>query len=102
MPKISRFYGINGKNRTIMIPRIKHIETLDDYKLLITFDDGLVVCYDVRKDIDAVEDFKSLETVVGLWQQVKLDSSRTCVYWNDRFDIASDTIYEYGKPVISI
>ena len=85
-----------------MIPRIKHIETLDDYKLLITFDDGLVVCYDVREDIDAVEDFKSLETVVGLWKQVKLDSSRTCVYWNDRIDIASDTIYEYGKPVISI
>lgn len=85
-----------------MIPRIKHIETLDDYKLLITFDDGLVVCYDVREDIDAVEDFKSLETVVGLWQQVKLDSSRTCVYWNDRIDIASDTIYEYGKLVISI
>ena len=85
-----------------MIPRIKHIETLDDYKLLITFDDGLVVCYDVREDIDAVKDFKSLETVVGLWQQVKLDSSRTCVYWNDRIDIASDTIYEYGKPVISI
>ena len=85
-----------------MIPRIKHIELLDDYKLLITFDDGLVVCYDVREDIDAVEDFKSLETVVGLWQQVKLDSSRTCVYWNDRIDIASDTIYEYGKLVISI
>lgn len=85
-----------------MIPRIKHIEPLDDYKLLITFDDGLVVCYDVREDIDAVEDFKSLETVVGLWQQVKLDSSRTCVYWNDRIDIASDTIYEYGKLVISI
>ena len=85
-----------------MIPRIKHIEPLDDYKLLITFDDGLVVCYDVGEDIDAVEDFKSLETVVGLWQQVKLDSSRTCVYWNDRIDIASDTIYEYGKLVISI
>ena len=42
------------------------------------------------------------ETVKELWQQVKLDSSRTCVYWNDRIDIASDTIYEYGKPVISI
>lgn len=23
--------------------------------------------------------------------------SRTCVFWNDRIDLASDTIYEYGK-----
>lgn len=26
----------------------------------------------------------------------QLDSSRTCIFWNDRVDLASDTILEYG------
>ena len=82
-----------------MIPRIKNIETSSDYKLIVTFDDGFRVCYDVKEDIDAIEEFKGLEQIYGLWQQVKLDSSRTCVYWNDRIDLASDTIYEYGRPL---
>lgn len=82
-----------------MIPRIKNIETSSDYKLIVTFDDGFRVCYDVKEDIDAIEEFKGLEQIHGLWQQVKLDSSRTCVYWNDRIDLASDTIYEYGQPL---
>lgn len=82
-----------------MIPRIKNIEIAGDYKLIVTFDDGFRVCYDVKEDIDAIEEFKGLEQIHGLWQQVKLDSSRTCVYWNDRIDLASDTIYEYGQPL---
>ena len=82
-----------------MIPRIKNIETSSDYKLIVTFEDGFRVCYDVKEDIDAIEEFKGLEQIHGLWQQVKLDSSRTCVYWNDRIDLASDTIYEYGQPL---
>lgn len=82
-----------------MIPRIKNIETASDYKLIVTFDDGFRVCYDVKEDIDTIEEFKGLEQIYGLWQQVKLDSSRTCVYWNDRIDLASDTIYEYGQPL---
>ena len=82
-----------------MIPRIKNIEIADDYKLIVTFDDGIRVCYDVKEDIELIDDFKGLEQISGLWQLAKLDSSRTCVYWNDRIDLASDTIYEYGRPL---
>ena len=38
-----------------------------------------------------------LKNIKGLWQQVQLDASRTCVYWNDYIDLPSDAIYEYGK-----
>ena len=31
-----------------------------------------------------------------LIEQVQLDESRTCVYWNDYINLPSDTIYEYG------
>ena len=82
-----------------MIPRIKQFEISDDWMLLVTFDDGFQVCYDVKDDIDTIEDFKSLATEVGLWPTAQLDTSRTCIYWSDRIDLPSDTIYEYGVPI---
>ncbi len=79
-----------------MIPRIKMVEPLPDYKLKVLFDDGKTVIYDAKEDIDTIESYKDLATVHGLFQQVQLDESRTCVYWNDQIDLPSDTIYEYG------
>ena len=79
-----------------MIPRIKMVEPLPDYKLKVLFDDGKTVIYDVKEDIETIESYKDLADVNGLFEQVKLDESRTCVYWNDQIDLPSDTIYEYG------
>lgn len=80
-----------------MIPRIKIVEAREDFKLFVRFDDGREVLYDVKEDIAVIPDFKPLETTFGLWQQVQLDSSRTCVFWNDRIDLPSYTIYEFGE-----
>ena len=85
---------------TVMIPRIKSFEVRDDWKLLVTFDDGFCVCYDVKDDIGTIDDFKSLTTEIGLWPLAQLDSSRTCISWNERIDLPSDTIYEYGVPIL--
>ena len=41
-----------------MIPRIKDFELNDDWKLMVTFDDGFRVGYDVKDDIDTIDDFK--------------------------------------------
>lgn len=80
-----------------MIPRIKSFKVLDDYLLFVEFDDGYKVIYDVKDDIRTLPSFRALSEVYGLFQQVQLDSSRTCIYWNDEIDLASDSIYEYGK-----
>ena len=82
-----------------MIPRIKSIQPLDDYILLVEFDDGKKVEYDVKDDIKTLAEFRVLKSECGLFQNVYLDSSRTCVYWTERVDLPSDTILEYGKPV---
>ena len=79
-----------------MIPRIKSIRPLQDYMLQVCFDDGVKVLYDVKDDIRTLNDFKVLETEYGLFQNAQLDSSRTCIFWNDRVDLASDTLLEYG------
>ena len=82
-----------------MIPRIKSIQPLENFVLLVEFDDGKKVEYDVKDDINTLADFRVLESERGLFQNVQLDSSRTCVYWTDRIDLASDIILEYGTPV---
>lgn len=85
-----------------MIIRIKDIKPLDDYILLVTFDDNKVVEYDVKEDMRTLPGYDDLENIYGLWQQVQLDASRTCVYWNDYIDLPSDTIYEYGKERVGV
>ena len=82
-----------------MIPRIKKIKVLDDFILYVEFDDGYKVLYDVKDDIKTLPSFKALVDVANLFAHVHLDTSRTCVYWNDQIDLASDSIYEYGKAV---
>ena len=79
-----------------MIPRIKSFKSMKDYQLLVTFDDGRVVLYDVMDDIRTIPAFKELETEYGLFACAQIDPSRTCIYWNDQIDLPSDTIYEYG------
>ena len=79
-----------------MIPRIQSYKPLAGYQLLVRFDDGRQVRYDVAEDIAAIPAFKDLQTEHGLFENAQLDKSRTCIFWNDRIDLASDTIYEYG------
>ena len=85
-----------------MIIRMKSVEPLDDYILLVTFDDDKVVEYDMKDDMKTLPYYDDLERIQGLWKQVLLDESRTCVYWNDYIDLPSDMIYEFGKEIIKL
>ena len=82
-----------------MIPRIKSISTLENYVLAVEFDDGKKVLYDMNEDIDTLPGYDALKLVPRLFEQVKLDTSRTDVYWNEDIDLPSDTLYEYGNII---
>lgn len=75
------------------------LSTSDNFLLAVEFDDGQKVLYDVKDDIDTLTTYRALQEIYGLFKQAQLDTSRTCVYWNDEIDLASDSIYEYGKMV---
>ncbi len=83
-----------------MIQRIAKLVPLPDYMLAATFDDGRKVVYDVKEDM-GLPGYRLLAEVPGLFQQVQLDESRTCVFWSDEIDLPSHAIYEYGRPVDS-
>ena len=80
-----------------MIPRIRDITPLPDSILRVVFDDGKAVLYDVKEDMEQIESYRDLRSITGLFDKVQLDQSHTCVFWNDRIDLPSDTIYEYGR-----
>ena len=80
-----------------MIPRIRDVTPMPDFCLRVVFDDGKAVLYDVKEDMEQIESYRNLRSICGLFNQVQLDESRTCVFWNDRIDLPSDTIYKYGR-----
>ena len=80
-----------------MIQRIRSITPLPDFILAVSFDDGKKVLYDVKEDM-GLPGYQLLREVQGLFQQVQLDKSRTCVFWNDEIDLPSDAIYQFGIP----
>jgi hypothetical protein len=82
-----------------MIARIKNLQPLTDYFLRVEFTDGKIVLYDVKEDIETIPAYIVLKTTCGLFNQVQVDESGTCVYWNDEIDLAADAIYEFGKAI---
>ena len=82
-----------------MIPRISHVEPLPDCMLYVVFDDGKKVIYDVKDDIRRIRFYRPLIEEEGLFQQVRLSESRTCVFWTDAIDLPSDAIYDFRKPI---
>ena len=85
-----------------MIPRIKSVKPMDNYTLQVVFDDGKNVLYDVKEDMDTLPGYDDLKNIHGLFEQVQLDESRTCVLWNEDIDLPSDSIYEYGKVLLEV
>ena len=84
------------------IIRIASVTPTTDLCLRVAFDNGKEVLYDVGEDVDTIPAFLPLRTVADLFEQVQIDASRTCVYWNDEIDLPSDAIYEYGVAVTHI
>lgn len=82
-----------------MILRIAEVKTLSDFKLMVQFETGKKVLYDVSEDIKTINAFKKLATEDGLFERVQIDESRTCIFWNEQIDLAGDCILEYGMSV---
>ena len=83
-----------------MIPRVKSVIPKENYILDVVFDDNVRVHYDMKEDISSLPGYDDLRNIQGLYQNVQLDLSRTCIYWNEYIDLPSDTIYEYGNKII--
>ena len=55
---------------------------MENHILNVVFDDNVRVHYDMKEDISSLPGYDDLRNIQGLYQNVQLDLSRTCIYWN--------------------
>ncbi len=79
-----------------MFHRVKEVNIMKDYILQITFQDGSEKYYDVSKLFSKWDIFQNLKTVVGLFEQVKVDKGGYGISWNDEIDLSCDELWENG------
>lgn len=79
-----------------MFYKVKKVKPLNNYNLLVIFENGEVKKYNVKPLIDKWLVFKDLETIDGLFKQVKIDVGGYGISWNDNIDLSSDELYHKG------
>ncbi|MDR2514294.1 MAG: DUF2442 domain-containing protein [Christensenellaceae bacterium] len=84
-----------------MFHKIREVKPMEDYRLTVFFQNGEERIYDVKPLCDRWEAFKALQTVTGLFVQVKADIGGYGVRWNDEIDLACDELYYNGETVKS-
>ncbi len=83
-----------------MFNKVKKVKPLENFILLITFEDGKNKKYDVKPLFDIFPAFTSLNTISGLFNQVKVDTGGYGVVWNDDLDLSCDELYENGREIL--
>jgi hypothetical protein len=77
-----------------MIPKIKKIKFLEEYKIKIDFSNDKSKLYDASKLFDK-SDFLPLKNLV-LFHQGKVDVGGYGIYWNDDIDISEYEVWSNG------
>lgn len=83
-----------------MFNKVKTVKPLDNLILLVTFENKDIKKYDVKPLFDMFPVFKSLNTIKGLFEQVKVDVGGYGVIWNDNIDLSCEELYENGKEIL--
>ena len=79
-----------------MFHKVKSVKSLENYILEIVFQNNIIKYYDVSNLFEKWNVFKNLETINGLFNQVKVDKGGYGVSWNEDIDLSSDELWENG------
>ena len=79
-----------------MFHKISSVYPLNDFFLLVNFENGEEKKYNVSSLFNKWEVFKTLETVKGLFEQVRVDAGGYGISWNDDIDLSCDELYQNG------
>lgn len=79
-----------------MFHKILSVKTMPNYIILVFFENGETKKYDVSLLFNKWESFKTLESVTGLFEQVKVDVGGYGISWNDDIDLSCDELYQNG------
>lgn len=82
-----------------MFHKIKNVEAISNYELLIIFSEGVSKKYDVRITSKKIKDFKRLLSNPDLFNNVYVDHGGYGIVWDEYFDLDCNELFEHGKTV---
>ena len=82
-----------------MFYKVKEVQPLPDYNLLVSFTLGECKRYNVAPLFENWDMFKTLSNVKGLLEQVKVDAGGYGISWNDDIDLSCNELWENGTPI---
>lgn len=80
-----------------MFNKVKEVEPLQNYVLLVTFENGVKKYYDLNPSFKKWKVFCDLINISGLYNNVKVDAGGYGISWNDNIDLSSNELWENGK-----
>ncbi len=81
-------------------PKIKYVESLENYKLFLIFDNGIIKTYSFEEKIKNPI-YKALNDE-HLFQKVKVEVGGYGVSWNDELDLSEFELWKNGVEISSI
>jgi hypothetical protein len=82
-----------------MFYKIKSVKPVENYILLVQFENGEVKKYNIAALFDKLEVFKSLTYIKGLFDMVQVDAGGYGIYWNSEMDLSCNELYYNGIAV---
>ena len=79
-----------------MTHKIKAVQPLDNFTLLVCFQNGIEKKYDIRKLYSVFPQFQVLEMDEELFQKVQVDIGGFGISWNDDLDLSAEDLWEDG------
>lgn len=82
-----------------MFYKVKNVQPLPSYNLLVSFVTGECKRYNVAPLFDKWDSFQALTNIKGLFEQVKVDAGGYGISWNDDLDLSCNELWENGIPI---
>ncbi len=82
-----------------MFHKVKNVNALPDYKLIVQFAEGTTKIYDVALLFEEYTFFLPLKNNLELFSSVMVDQGGYGIVWNDHIDISCDELYTNGVEI---
>ncbi len=79
-----------------MFHKVKSVEPLDNFILLITFENGVKKNYDLKPLFSKYEVFNLLANSPNIFKNVKVDIGGYGISWNSDIDLSCNELWDNG------
>lgn len=80
-----------------MFYKVKDVKPLDNFILLITFENNEIKYYDVKTLFNKFTAFQDLVNIPGLFKLVKIDEGGYGISWNENIDLSCNELWNNGS-----